>query len=165
MAKYIVVEITEKASGKSTRSHKGMLSQQTEELRQPTYPVWSYDVKKKGCYKRVKNDSSDNLPNLALNEVARMNSKIMETSTKFRVAVSDDGLNDILCELIETDLAEAKIVITRYGDILGDYWSIERLKEEVSELEQEYNYLNERFRKVNRFFYKNDYDQQLLNCR
>lgn len=32
MAKYIVVEITEKASGKSTRSHKGMLSQQTEDM-------------------------------------------------------------------------------------------------------------------------------------
>lgn len=111
------------------------------------------------CYKKVENNSTENLPRSALHKVARMNSIILETSTKFRLAAANEGLDDILCELIETDLAEAKDVISKYGDILGDHWSIEKLKEEVSELEQEYNYLNEIFLKTDRFFYKNDYDK------
>lgn len=103
-------------------------------------------------------DSAKNLPSVALHDVASMNSKIIKTSTKFRLAAANEGLNDILCELIDDSLVEAKDVIKEHSNILGDYWGIERLKLEVSELEVEYNYLKKIFLSSNRFFYKNDYD-------
>lgn len=77
----------------------------------------------------------------ALNEVARMNDKIMRTSTKFRVAVGSSGMSKKLRKEVAADLKEAKEIISNYDEQLGDYWSIEKLKTEVYELDAEYQYL------------------------
>lgn len=77
----------------------------------------------------------------ALNEVARMNDKIMRTSTKFRVAVGSTGMSKKLSKEVAADLKEANEVISNHGELLGDYWSIEKLKTEVYELDAEYQYL------------------------
>lgn len=90
---------------------------------------------------RMEPKTPEQKEHFALNEVARMNDQIMRTSTKFRVAVGSTGLSKKLSKEVASDLKEAKEIIRNHGELLGDYWSIEKLKTEVYELEIEYQYL------------------------
>lgn len=85
----------------------------------------------------------ENVPEDQKDEAAKfMVSKMMlifdKTINKFRLA---DELNKKLCKTIDADLIQAKEVIKECAPILGDFWSIQRLKEDVEELDKEYQYM------------------------